>query len=65
MAERELYCDTCEDRQLFEVPPCLDGHGSTCPELACTRCGTAILLAAPLPIPHQHLHQHPTPRRAA
>ncbi|RIV38510.1 hypothetical protein [Micromonospora radicis] len=64
MAERELYCDTCECLQPFEVPPCLDGHGSTCPELACTRCGTALFLA-PAPTTSPRRHQHPTPRRAA
>ncbi|MBL6275773.1 hypothetical protein JMF97_06325 [Micromonospora fiedleri] len=62
MAERELHCDTCEGPQLFEVPPCLDGHGPTCPELACTRCGTALFLA-PTPTPLRH--PLPTTRRAA
>ncbi|MGC5033221.1 hypothetical protein [Micromonospora sp. DT229] len=64
MAERELHCDTCGDRQLFEAPPCLDGHGSTCPELACTRCGSALLLA-PLPPITRTLLPRITPRQAA
>ncbi|MEU9510138.1 hypothetical protein AB0D32_28095 [Micromonospora sp. NPDC048170] len=44
MSERELYCDTCEGVEPFEVPPCADGHGADCPELACTGCGTALLV---------------------
>ncbi|MER7417802.1 hypothetical protein ABT346_13630 [Micromonospora peucetia] len=44
MSERELYCDTCEGVELFESPPCADGHGADCPELACTSCGTALLV---------------------
>ncbi|KWV29411.1 hypothetical protein [Micromonospora rifamycinica] len=45
MSDREFYCDTCESVQLFEVPPCPDGHGTDCPELACTGCGAAVLIA--------------------
>ncbi|MER7332024.1 MULTISPECIES: hypothetical protein [unclassified Micromonospora] len=45
MSERELYCDTCEGVQPFEAPPCVDGHGADCPELACTGCGEAVLVA--------------------
>lgn len=45
MSDRELYCDTCEGVQPFEAPPCVDGHGADCPELACTGCGAAVLIA--------------------
>ncbi|MFF5171993.1 hypothetical protein ACFY3U_05095 [Micromonospora sp. NPDC000089] len=45
MFEREFYCDTCEGVQQFEAPPCPDGHGSGCPELACVGCGAAVLIA--------------------
>lgn len=44
MAEQLMFCETCATETLFEVPPCLDGHDD-CPELMCTVCGTAILLA--------------------
>ncbi|MEU4567155.1 hypothetical protein [Micromonospora sp. NPDC023956] len=45
MSERELYCDSCQGVQLFEVPPCGDGHGVDCPEFVCTACGAAVLIA--------------------
>ncbi|MFY1681245.1 hypothetical protein [Micromonospora sp.] len=45
MSDRELYCDTCEGVQPFEAPPCADGHGADCPELLCTGCGAAVLIA--------------------
>jgi hypothetical protein len=45
VSERELYCDSCRGVQLFEVPPCEDGHGADCPELVCTDCGAAVLIA--------------------
>ncbi|MBM7080072.1 hypothetical protein [Micromonospora humida] len=45
MSDRELYCDTCEGVRPFEVPPCADGHGADCPELLCTGCGAAVLIA--------------------
>lgn len=45
MDDRMMYCATCETEMLFEVPPCLDGHDDDCPELMCTGCGTAIILA--------------------
>ncbi|TCB97854.1 hypothetical protein E0H26_09630 [Micromonospora zingiberis] len=64
MAERELYCDTCACLRPFEVPPCLDGHGSACPELACIRCGTALILAPALTSLRRR-HGRPTRRRAA
>ncbi|MET8307582.1 hypothetical protein [Micromonospora sp. NPDC005173] len=44
-SDRELYCGVCEGVAPFEVPPCVDGHGTDCPELICTRCGTAVVIA--------------------
>lgn len=46
---RELHCGTCGDDMPFEAPPCADGHGAECPELACTGCGSAVLLGSLLP----------------
>jgi hypothetical protein len=43
-----VYCSTCGDERDFEQPPCPDGHGSDCPERACTACGTAVLAGFPL-----------------
>lgn len=51
MRERELHCETCRGVRLFEVPPCVDDHGVDCPELLCTDCGHALLIALPLPLP--------------
>ncbi|MCX5066465.1 hypothetical protein OOJ91_11315 [Micromonospora lupini] len=45
MSHHELYCDVCEDVAPFEAPPCVDGHGSDCPELVCTGCGAAVVIA--------------------
>ncbi|HEY0529987.1 MAG TPA: hypothetical protein VGD29_00135 [Actinoplanes sp.] len=44
MSERELRCAICDGDMLFEVPPCADGHDD-CPELVCTRCGMAEVVA--------------------
>lgn len=44
MSERELRCVICDGDMLFEVPPCADGHDD-CPELVCTRCGMAEVVA--------------------
>ena len=44
MQERELRCVICDGDMLFEVPPCEDGHDD-CPELVCTRCGAAEVVA--------------------
>jgi hypothetical protein len=38
------WCPRCRDDRPFETPPCPDGHGPDCPELACTACGTAVLI---------------------
>lgn len=45
MSDRELHCDACQDVVPFEAPPCVDGHGADCPELVCTGCGAALLIA--------------------
>ncbi|MEH0937403.1 hypothetical protein [Micromonospora psammae] len=67
MSDRELYCDSCEGVQPFEAPPCADGHGIDCPELICTGCGVAVLIAtfafrAPQLAARR---RHPGPRRRA
>ncbi len=60
MSERELRCIICDGDMMFEVPPCGDGHDD-CPELVCTRCGAAEVVA-PIVV---HLWFQPTgPRRA-
>ena len=38
------YCTDCADVTVFEVPPCEDGHGEDCLDLACAECGSAIVL---------------------
>lgn len=38
------WCADCRMEQLFEVPPCADGHADGCPDLACTGCGAAAVL---------------------
>ncbi|MDT4907932.1 MAG: hypothetical protein QOG07_3088 [Pseudonocardiales bacterium] len=43
-AEHDLYCSSCADFRLSEVPPCADGHGADCPDRACTECGTALFV---------------------
>ena len=48
MSPELLFCPSCERDCLAETPPCLDGHGDTCPDRACVECGTALLLDAPL-----------------
>jgi hypothetical protein len=44
VSERELRCVICDGDMMFEVPPCVDGHDD-CPELVCTRCGAAEVVA--------------------
>ena len=49
------WCSTCAGKQLFEQPPCDDGHGHDCLDLACVTCGSALVLgldageSAPIP----------------
>lgn len=45
MRERHMHCVTCDGEALFEGPPCDDGHDDDCPELVCTGCGSAIMIA--------------------
>ncbi|HEX2315702.1 MAG TPA: hypothetical protein VHJ17_18300 [Thermomonospora sp.] len=54
-----LFCSDCGGDRPFERPPCADGHGAECPELACTACGAAVLLgpvppALPETVPARH-----------
>jgi hypothetical protein len=44
VSERELRCVICDGDMMFEVPPCGDDHDD-CPELVCTRCGAAEVVA--------------------
>ena len=37
------WCAECRDDKAFEVPPCEDGHGADCLDLACVECGFAIV----------------------
>lgn len=36
------FCGECKDERVFEVPPCEDGHGLDCVDLACVECGFAL-----------------------
>lgn len=36
------WCAQCHGEQVFEMPPCEDGHGVDCLDLACVECGAAI-----------------------
>jgi hypothetical protein len=45
------HCAACGDERAFEQPPCVEGHGDPCPELACVDCGAAILLDPPVSWP--------------
>lgn len=38
------WCADCAGERPFEVPPCEDGHGVDCIDLACTDCGAAIVV---------------------
>jgi hypothetical protein len=38
------WCVPCAAEQPFEVPPCEDGHGEDCLDLACVECGHAIVV---------------------
>jgi hypothetical protein len=37
------WCGECKDERVFEVPPCEDGHGADCLDLACVDCGAAVV----------------------
>lgn len=38
-------CPQCLELAPFDAPPCLDGHGEQCPDLACGACGAALVAA--------------------
>ena len=38
------WCAECADERPFEVPPCEEGHGADCLDLACVDCGAAIVV---------------------
>ena len=37
------WCGECKDERVFEMPPCEDGHGPDCLDLACVDCGYAVV----------------------
>ena len=39
-----LWCAACQDETPFEMPPCEDGHGADCLDLACVECGHAVVV---------------------
>ena len=43
------WCGSCRAEQPFELPPCEDGHGLDCPDLACVGCGAAVVVGVVLP----------------
>ncbi len=43
------WCAPCGSEQPFEVPPCEDGHGEDCLDLACMECGHALVVGVQLP----------------
>lgn len=45
MLTLDLHCDDCADVRAFDQPPCRERHEPDCPEWACTRCGSALLIA--------------------
>ncbi|SCE89375.1 hypothetical protein GA0074695_1956 [Micromonospora viridifaciens] len=66
MSDRELYCDTCEGVVLFEALPCLDDGEPEWSQLACTGCGSALLVAAfAAHAPRLDRRRRPAHRRAA
>jgi hypothetical protein len=38
------WCPSCATDTPFEQPPCEDGHGEDCLDLACLECGFGIVL---------------------
>lgn len=38
------WCSPCTQDQPFESPPCQDGHGDQCLDLACLVCGHAVIV---------------------
>ena len=58
MTRTSRWCSECREETAFEVPPCEDGHGLDCFDLACVECGAAVVLglhadeADELPVAH-------------
>ena len=44
MSRVSRWCAPCGSETDFEVPPCEDGHGEDCLDLACVECGHAIIV---------------------
>jgi hypothetical protein len=44
MSATVRWCSPCGSEQLFEVPPCEDGHGEDCLDLSCVECGHAVVV---------------------
>jgi hypothetical protein len=44
MSAEVRWCAGCSDERAFEMPPCEDGHGLDCVDLACVECGHAIVV---------------------
>ncbi|MEU7924635.1 hypothetical protein [Micromonospora sp. NPDC049801] len=68
MSHRDLYCDVCAGVTPFEAPPCVDGHGSDCPELVCAGCGAAVVITtfvAPVTRLAERRRRQPSRRHAA
>lgn len=42
---RELHCATCQADMTFETLPADDESADEFPELVCTGCGTAVVVA--------------------
>ena len=40
----DRWCSDCADVTAFLLPPCADGHGEDCLDLACADCGAAVVL---------------------
>ncbi|NHC13894.1 hypothetical protein [Motilibacter deserti] len=45
-----LDCAECGGPRAFEAPPCGEGH-TDCPDLACTDCGSAVVVGLTDPAP--------------
>ncbi len=43
-ARDQRWCPECADERSFEMPPCEDGHGADCLDLACLDCAFAIVV---------------------
>ncbi|WP_051114150.1 hypothetical protein [Actinopolymorpha alba] len=48
--ESTFECPSCRRLQLFEQPPCDDGHKAECPEWVCIVCGTALFVDVTLDV---------------